>query len=159
MRPVFAHTSASMAASAAGWLSDNHFTDNNNMDVAVLFRFGWKAATINQRRAMADEIQKMLSWCLTKSLQADGSFAEGGDDSVEENTYFGAAFLSRIGFFDRSRCFWTKREFPEAAEIRPRITRFINQHRTQGAVGGTYYENALRELNSGRDNDSASNSP
>ena len=23
-----------------GWLSDNHFTDHNNMDVSVLFRFG-----------------------------------------------------------------------------------------------------------------------
>lgn len=131
-----------------GWLSDNHFTDHNNMDVAVLFRFGWKASTIAQRRDMAEQIQKMLNWCLTESLQADGSFAHGGDDSVEENTYFGCAFLSRIGFFDRKRRFWTKREFPEAPEIRQRITRFINQHRTQGAVGGTYYENALRELNS-----------
>jgi hypothetical protein len=131
-----------------GWLSDNLFTDHNNMDVAVLFRFGWKASTIAQRRVMAEQIEKMLNWCLTESLQADGSFVHGGDDSVEENTYFGAAFLSRIGFFDRKRRFWTKREFPEAPEIRQRITRFINQHRTEGAVGGTYYENALRELSS-----------
>jgi hypothetical protein len=97
---------------------------------------------------MVEQIEKMLNWCLTESLQADGSFVHGGDDSVEENTYFGAAFLSRIGFFDRKRRFWTKREFPEAPEIRQRITRFINQHRTEGAVGGTYYENALRELSS-----------
>ena len=67
------------------------------MDVVVLFGFGWKAATIVQRRAMLEQIQKMLNWCLAESLQPDGSFAHGGDDSAEENTYFGAAFLSRIG--------------------------------------------------------------
>jgi hypothetical protein len=136
-----------------GWLSDNRFTDHNNMDVAVLFRFGWKAATIAQRREMAQQIQKMLDWCLSESLQADGSFTHGGDDSVEENTYFGAAFLSRIGFFDRKRRFWTKRDFPQAPEIRQRITRFIDQHRAKAATGGTYYENALRELNSTHERD------
>ena len=72
----------------------------------------------------------------------------GGDDSVEENTYFGAAFLSRIGFFDRKRRFWTQGEFTEAPEIRRRITRFIAQHRSKGAVRGSYYENALRQLHS-----------
>jgi hypothetical protein len=133
----------------AGWLSDGHFTDHNNMDVAVLFRFGWSAASHIQREAMAEEIQKMLTWCLTQSLQADGTFAQGGDDSIEENTYFGTAFLSRIGFFDPARRFWTKRDFPEAPEIRERIIRHINQHRATGAAGGVYYDNALRELNSG----------
>jgi hypothetical protein len=40
------------------------------------------------------------------------------------------------------------KDFPQAPEIRQRITRYIAQHRNSGAVGGTYYENALRELNS-----------
>ena len=83
-----------------------------------------------------------------RSLTKDGSFAQGGDDSIEENTYFGVAFLSRIGFFDARRRFWTTKEFPEAPEIRQRIERFIAEHRNSGAVGGTYYENAMRELNS-----------
>ncbi len=131
-----------------GWLSDGQFTDHNNMDVAVLFHFGWNAATSAQQKTMAEQIQKMLDWCLTKSLQPDGSFALGGDGSIEENTYFGVAFLSRIGFFDRSRRFWTNRDFPEAPAIRERITLYISQHRDRGAVGGTYYENALHELNS-----------
>lgn len=132
----------------SGWLSDGHFTDHNNMDVAVLFGFGWKSATDGERRAMAEQIQKMLDWCLTRSLQSDGRFAEGGDDSLEENTYFGTAFLSRIGFFDRSRRFWTDRDFPDAPAIRERINRYILQHRDSGAAGGTYYEHALQELNS-----------
>jgi hypothetical protein len=133
----------------AGWLDDGHFTDHNNKDVAVLFRIGWSAANARQRQAMAEQLQRMLNWCLTRSLQADGSFAQGGDDSLEENTYFGVAFLSRIGFFDRNRRFWTKKDFPEAPEIRRRIIRYITEHQNTGAVGGTYYENALRELSSG----------
>jgi hypothetical protein len=131
-----------------GWLSDGHFTDHNNMDVAVLFRFGWNAANDSQRQAMAEQIGKMLDWCLTQSLRPDGTFSQGGDDSIEENIYFGTAFLSRIGFFDRNRRFWTKRDFPEAQEIRQRITRYILEHRDSGAAGGTYYEHALQELNS-----------
>jgi hypothetical protein len=133
----------------AGWLSDGQFTDHNNMDVAVLFRFGWNSATTAQKQAMREQIQKLLDWCLRESLQPDGSFAHGGDDSVEEDTYFGATFLTRIGFFDADHRFWTEREFPEASEIRERIIRFITQHQNSGAAGGTYYESALRELNAG----------
>jgi hypothetical protein len=132
----------------SGWLDDGHFTDHNNMDVAVLFRYGWSAATDTERQEMAEELQKMLDWCLSQSLQADGYFAHGGDNSIEENEYFGVAFLSRIGFFDRRRRFWTTREFPQAPEIRQRITHYILQHRDSGAAGGTYYEHALQELNS-----------
>jgi hypothetical protein len=132
----------------SGWLDDGHFTDHNNMDVAVLFRFGWSAATDVEREEMADELQKMLDWCLSHSLQPDGYFVQGGDDSIEENEYFGVAFLSRIGFFDKRRHFWTTRDFRDASEIRQRITRYILEHRDSGAVGGTYYESALQELNS-----------
>jgi hypothetical protein len=143
----------------AGWLSDGRFTDHNNMDVAVLFRFGWNAANDSQRQAMAAQIQKMLDWCLAQSLQADGTFAQGGNDSLEENTYFGAAFLSRIGFFARNRRFWTKRDFPGAAEVRQRIIGSILRHQTSGAVGGTYYEHALRELNADADLKASGSNP
>jgi len=130
-----------------GWLSDGHFTDHNNMDIAVLFHFGWNAASSAQRQVMTEQIQKMLDWCIAQSLQPDGSFAQGGDDSIEQNTYFGAAFLSRVGFFDRDRRFWTTKDFPEAPEVRDRIIHFIVQHQDTGAAGGTYYQNALHELN------------
>jgi hypothetical protein len=129
-----------------GWLSDRHFTDHNNMDVVVLFEFGWDAATAEQRQAISEQIQRMLDWCLKESLQADGSFAFGGDDSIEQNEYFGVAFLSRLGYFDRSKRFWTTKDFPDAPEIRERIMGFIQKHKENGAAGGTYYENALREL-------------
>jgi hypothetical protein len=130
----------------SGWLSDGQLTDHNNMDVAVLFQYGWSAASGSQRKAMAEQIQKMLDWCLAQSLQPDGTFAHGGDNSIEENEYFGAAFLSRIGFFDPHRRFWTNQDFPAAPEVRERITRYILQHRDSGAAGGTYYEHALQDM-------------
>ena len=40
------------------------------------------------------------------------------------------------------------KEFPESAEIRQRILRFIAEPKKSGAAGAAYYENALRELNS-----------
>ncbi len=131
-----------------GWLEDGHYTNHNNMDAAVLFRFGWNFATAAQQKSMAEEINRMLNWCLNDSLQPDGSFGIRGysDDSVEEANYFGVSFLARIGFFDEERRFWTNRDFPQAAEIRQRLLAYIAKHRDSGAAGGSYYESALEEL-------------
>lgn len=131
-----------------GWLEDGHYTNHNNMDAAVLFKFGWKFATEAQKRAMAGEIDNMLAWCLNDSLQPDGSFRLSGygSDSVEESNYFGVTFLTRIGFFDKSRRFWTDRNFPQSAAIRQRLIAYIGKHLASAAAGGTYYEHALTEL-------------
>lgn len=131
----------------SGWLDDGHYTNHNNMDVAVLFLYGWNSASAKQRKAIAAELDKMLHWCLTGSLQPDGSFrATLDDDSVEEAEYFGTAFLARIGFFDRKRRFWTSENFPESEQIIKRIETYIEAHRASGAAGGGYYDSALREL-------------
>jgi hypothetical protein len=102
-----------------GWREDGGYSNHNNMDVVVLFHYGWNSASATQRGQMAAEMEKMLRWCLAESLQPDGSFrTTTRDDSIEESEYFGTAFLARIGFFDRARRFWTDREFPEAEQIR-----------------------------------------
>jgi hypothetical protein len=119
------------------------------MDVVTLFKLGWSHASDAQKTAMATEINKMLPWCLTESLQPDGSFKRSeadGADSLEESTAWGVAFLDRIGFFDQSKRFWTNQEFPEADGIRQRIIAYIVKHRDTGGAGGTYYEDALAEL-------------
>lgn len=131
----------------AGWLWDNGYWNHNNMDVAVLFAHGWPHASPGQRRAMKTELGKMLQWCLAESLQADGSFQPIlPDASLEEANYFGAVFLARIGYFDRTRRFWTDAEFPEAESIRRRIVANANQHRKTGGAGGVYYAGLLEEL-------------
>jgi hypothetical protein len=132
-----------------GWLEDEHYVNHHNMDVVTLFKLGWPHASDAQRTAMATEINKMLHWCLTETLQPDGSFKRSqadGADSLEEVTAWGVAFLDRIGFFDRSNRFWTNQEFPDAEGIRQRIIANILQHRATGGAGGGYYEDALNEL-------------
>ena len=132
-----------------GWLEDAHYVNHHNMDVVTLFKLGWPRASDAQKAVIATEIKKMLQWCLSESLQPDGSFKRNeadGADSLEESTAWGVAFLDRIGFFDQSKRFWTSQEFPEADGIRQRIIACIVKHRDTGGAGGTYYEDALDEL-------------
>ncbi len=129
-----------------GWLSHRGYANHHNMDVVVLFRYGWKYATPTQQMAIRAEFHKMLDWCLTESLQTDGSFRERDQESLEESQYFGTAFLARLGYFDRTRRFWTDEEFPGAQEAKQNIARFIRAHLNSGGEGGSYYRDALAEL-------------
>jgi hypothetical protein len=131
-----------------GWLEDGQYTNHNNMDAVVLFKYSWPYVDPEQKLAMTAEIQKMLEWCLRESLQADGSFKLEADDqdSAEEQTYFGAAFLSRVGFFEKSECFWTTEDFSRAAEVKQRVRNYILLREKSGGAGGEYYRNALKLL-------------
>jgi len=131
-----------------GWLDDGRYLTHHNMDVVVLFHYAWPYMGEVQRRAASIEIEKMLRWCLEDAVLPDGSFRAGtsGEDSLEENEYFGVAFLARAGYFDASKRFWTDQPFPEADDLRRRLINFIQQHKASGAAGGAYYESALREL-------------
>ena len=132
-----------------GWLRRGRYSNHHNMDVAVLLRYGWPSLSDTQKQEAAGEIRKMLRWCLSESLQSDGSFRiEPGQDSVEEQIYFPVAFLARVGYFDKSRRFWTDEDFPEAEGIRQRILAYIERHRASGGAGGGYYQSAMDELRS-----------
>jgi hypothetical protein len=72
-------------------------------------------------RAQA-EIQQMLDWCLSQSLQADGSFKTTEiDDTLGDAQMYGVSFLRDAGYFDVSRRFWTDRAFPDSEAVRLRI--------------------------------------
>ena len=129
-----------------GWLWKGEYWNHNNMDVVALFKAGWPYADENQKRAMTIEIQKMLQWCLTESLQPDGSFKPNiADGSLEEGIYYGTSFLGRIGYFDKSERFWTDQKFPESEAIRKKIIDYIVKHSSTGGSGGSYYESALKD--------------
>ena len=129
-----------------GWLFKGQYWNHNNMDVVAIFKAGWPQATPAQQKAMAVEIEKMLQWCLTESLQPDGSFKPHiGDGSLEEGLGYGTSFLARIGYFDKSERFWTDREFPEAEGVRQKIIAYVRKHRDSGGSGGAYYESVLAE--------------
>jgi hypothetical protein len=129
-----------------GWLWKGRYWNHNNMDVAALFKAGWPHASAEQKQVVTAEIEKMLHWCLTESLQADGSFkSHVADGSLEEGEYYATSFLARIGFFDKKERFWTDREFPEAAAIREKILAYVLAHQTTGGSGGSYYESILED--------------
>jgi hypothetical protein len=130
-----------------GWLYKGQTYNHNFMDVAELFKWAWPQANAEQKKAIAAGIQYMLRRCLSESLQPDGSFKHlEADQSIEEATYFGAEFLSRIGFFNKSRRFWTDQNFPEAEGIRQKIIAYI-ERQTGVAAGGSWYRDALHSLN------------
>jgi len=131
-----------------GWFDHGVQSNHNNMDVVVLMGKSWKAMTPEQRERGAAEIRNMLHWCLTESLQPDGSFRStaGADDSIEEGEHFGVNFLARIGYFNKARRFWTDEDFPDAELHRQKITAFIQAHQASGAAGGSYYSSSLQEM-------------
>lgn len=133
--------------SPVGWLYKGQNYNHNNMDVVYLFKWGWPHATAEQKKTMTSGIQDMLNRCLAESLQPDGSFKYlSADQSIEEATYFGAGFLSYIGYFDKSKRFWTDQDFPQAEEVRQRIIGFVEKHQASGAAGGGDYGTVLEEL-------------
>jgi hypothetical protein len=130
-----------------GWLWKNEYWNHNNMDVVTLFKYGWHQVNEQRRNEMSNEIDKMLQWCLTVSLQTDGSFkAIPEDSSIEEAQYYGISFLARIGYFDKSQRFWTNKEFPESDIIKEKLISYIKQHKNTGGSGGDYYKGALEAL-------------
>jgi hypothetical protein len=131
-----------------GWLWNGHYWNHNNMDVVTLFQYGWATASDRQRKTMQAEIEKMLRWCLADSLQLDGSFKPNlADGSLEESMEYGVSFLARIGFFDKSKRFWTNQDFPQAEEVRSRILSYVTKHQSSGGAGGTQYQGVLEDLN------------
>jgi len=131
-----------------GWLWKGNSWNHNNMDVVTLFQYGWSSASDSQRKTMQAEIDKMLHWCLTDSLRSDGSFKSMlPDGSLEESMEYGVSFLARIGFFDKSKRFWTSQDFPQTEEVRNRILTYVKKHQASGGAGGTQYQGVLEDLN------------
>jgi hypothetical protein len=91
-----------------GWYDKGKVsTDHNNYDVVTLFDCGWKKAPDYQDR-MRKEIQELLTWCLTKSLQYD----QFGTDRTIDSYYYGVRFLDRVGFWDKAKRFWRDDDIP-----------------------------------------------
>ena len=64
----------------------------------------------------------MLDWCLSQSLQADGSFKTSEiDDTLGDAQMYGALFLRDAGYFEPAQRFWTGKSFPDAETVRGRI--------------------------------------
>ena len=110
-----------------GWLEEARYMSNHhNMDIVTLWRFGWQHATPDQQKQIRRAVGQMLDFCLTQSLQPDGTFKAPEEDTLSSSFYFGVGFLREIGFFAKSKRFWTDQSFPQAAAVRKRILDRIN---------------------------------
>ena len=97
---------------------ENHL----NWDLVIIFRYAWPSLDEPTRVRVRDEIQRMLDWCLSQSLQADGSFKTSEiDDTLGDAQMYGALFLRDAGYFDPARCFWAGNSFPGSDAVRERI--------------------------------------
>ncbi len=131
-----------------GWLEDGQYTNHNNLDVVTVIARGWPFVTHEMRDEIKVEFLKMLSDCIARLLQSDGSFKVTiWDDNVETAQYFGAAFLARIGYFSDTP-FWTRSGFPDSAKIKQKIIQHLCLALRSGDLpaGGIYYRNTLKEL-------------
>jgi hypothetical protein len=108
-----------------GWLEDGNMTNHHNYDVVTLLRLGWKHADQQQKALARVEIRKMLDWCLNDSIEPNGTFKLNDESTIGGAFYFGTAFLSEIGYFNKKKRFWTEEDFPAAAELRTKIQKSI----------------------------------
>lgn len=106
----------------AGILVDGHYENHLNWDAVKILRYAWPYLDEPTRAEARAELSRMLTWCLTKSLQSDGSFAVSDLDDTSVDAYeYGVYFLRDVGYFDRAKRFWTDQDFPDAKADRDRI--------------------------------------
>jgi hypothetical protein len=106
----------------AGIKFDGHYENHLNWDAVKIFRYTWPFLDTATREKVRVEISRMLSWCLTKSYQPDGSFKISDlDDTMDDAYRYGVAFLSETGYFQSKNRFWTDQNFPEAKAVHDHI--------------------------------------
>lgn len=98
-----------------------------NWGAVKIFRIAWPYLDDRTKQQARNEISRMLRWCLTLSLQPDGSFQVSDLDEVHSDAYrYGIWFFGETGYFRRADRFWTGRDFPESGAVRARIAAKLN---------------------------------
>jgi hypothetical protein len=106
----------------AGIRMDGRYENHLNWDAVKIYRAAWPTLDAAARERVRAEIGRMLDWCLTQSLQPDGSFKTSElDDTLVDACTYGDCFLRETGFYGRKSRFWTDRDFPDAPAIRERV--------------------------------------
>jgi hypothetical protein len=106
----------------AGIRFDGHYENHLNWDVVKILKAAWPSLDEATRARGAAEINRMLDWCLKNSLQPDGSFKVSElDDTLGDAFYYGVSFLTDAGYFDKSKRFWTNKDFPDSEATRAKI--------------------------------------
>jgi hypothetical protein len=106
----------------AGIRFDGHYENHLNWDVVKILKAAWPSLDEATRARGTAEIDRLLDWCLKNSLQPDGSFKVSElDDTLGDAYFYAVSFLTDAGYFDKSKRFWTDKDFPDAPSIRAKI--------------------------------------
>jgi hypothetical protein len=92
-----------------GWKpdADTQYSNHNNYVVSTILSLGWPRMPSARKDEARAESAGMLDWCLTEAV--DGSVFKNSEDSDLDAYYFGVRFLDRVGFWDRSKRLWSRR--------------------------------------------------
>ena len=109
-----------------GWRLNGHYENHLSWDAAKIFRYAWPYSPEAERAEMAAEIQATLDFSLKESLTDAGEFKTSDlDDTPGDAAENGVSFLREVGYFDKSKRFWTSQTFPGAEELRKKITQHL----------------------------------
>ena len=125
-----------------GWQQEWQPSNHHNYDVVRLFRIGWPVMEESQRAKAREAMKRMLDFCLTRTLNEDGSFKLMDEDTVGSSFMIPVHLLDDLGYFRSSRRFWTDEPFPEGPATARRIAASIERM----GLSDTESQKALRRL-------------
>ena len=113
-----------------GWKHHGSFNNHNLYDVAKIYKYGWRHMDQSQRASIGTQIQSMLDWSLSNTLDDDRNFIHNPSfsDSLADEYYFGVSFYDVVGYWNPDYRFWTeKTEFEGAMELCCHIEQRLNE--------------------------------
>lgn len=115
------------------------FSDHHDYDVVTLFKNAWQGIDEAVHQQTRPELQKLLNWCLTTSLQGDQFTPSDGMTTVD-SYYYGVRFLEVVGFWKPADAFWPKGPLPvprDAPQPRALAQRLLNKFVNGGVDDGS----------------------
>src|SRR5258708_11975273 len=71
----------------------------------------------DQRELARVEMSQMINFCLSETLNTDGSFKLMDEDTVGSSFMFPVELLDEAGYFRKSRRFWPDESFPGSLQV------------------------------------------
>jgi len=115
------------------------FSDHHDYDVVTLFKNAWQGIDEAVHQQARPELQKLLNWCLTTSLQGD-QFAPSDGMTTVDSYYYGVRFLEVVGFWKPAGAFWPQGplQVPPGAPQPPTLARrFLDKFVNGGVDDGS----------------------
>lgn len=130
-----------------GWRHNGRYNNHNLYDVAKIYKNGWPHMSEAERLKVGNQIQSMIDWSLSNTLQGDDSFLHDPtfSDSLADEYYFAVSFFDVVGYWQPSQRFWS--DTPVDKDAAAMCCRLKHQVQELGLEGWAA-EGATRKLES-----------